>query len=157
LITIVLASELKHSTESLLSGVVVPAACRDTADRGMTSSSHPDSPSSTVNAQSPSRLGSPEAEPGGGESADRYAFGRKVVICLLLTLVILVPAVAAILISKAGQTLIDAAKTLTEKVDTISLIKGIASQNEYFLQDLKIKTVFIDRFLVVFKVDCLCK
>jgi hypothetical protein len=109
LITIVLASELKHSTESLLSGVVVPAACRDTADRGMTSSS----PSSTEHAQSPSRLGSPESEPGGGgEPADRYAFGRKVVICLLLTLVILVPAVAAILISKAGQTLINAAKTL---------------------------------------------
>jgi hypothetical protein len=130
LITIVLASELKHSTESLLSGVVVPAACRDTADRGMTSSSHPDSPSSTADAQSPSRLGSPEAEPGGGgEPADRYAFGRKVVICLLLTLVILVPAVAAILISKAGQTMKRTTKTLTEKVDNPVLIKGTVQRD----------------------------
>ncbi len=53
--------------------------------------------------------------------------------------------------------MINAAKTLTKKVSTFAHIKGIVSQNEYFLQVLKIKTVLIDRFLVVFKSDCLCK
>ena len=99
LITIVLASELKHSTESLLSGVV-PATCRDT-----TVTSQPDSaqPAHAPSSPKSSRAGL-EEEDEQADGEDRYGVVRKVVICLLLTLIILIPAVAAILISKAGHS-----------------------------------------------------
>ncbi len=98
LITIVLASELKHSTEFLLSGVV-PAVCRDGTTKG---TSQPDSAQQCGGADrvATNRHATNVELTSPPELPDRYAFGRKVVICLLLVLVILLPAVAAILISK---------------------------------------------------------